>query len=108
MTQVLEEFETLPAASLEPVGGIENWRKDSGYSCEVRVRKGEDAKYVAYVPTLAGVYGQGDDMESVKADVAAALSAAIEAYVAEGRKIPWRDAELDDPLDLSFRVMINA
>jgi len=93
----------VPAASGEWDSG-----EPLGYSCEIRVRKGEDVNYVAYVPTLDGVYGQGDDMESVVKDVTDALQAAIEAYAAEGEIIPWHKPKPADPGEQSLKVIVNA
>ena len=87
----MSETEPLTAVSTTPEGDIDRkvrveWQQSpvvsqltpslplptmqtTTYSCEVRVSDGEDNGRIAYVASLPGVVGQGDDFQSVIEDV---------------------------------------
>ncbi len=87
---------------------VANEDKALGYSCEVRVTRGEDSGYIAYIPTLPGVGGQGDDLASTRKDVAESLCAALAAYAEEKMPIPWQEATSKQPEEQSYRIVVNA
>lgn len=80
----------------------------ASYSCEIRVTRGEDLKYLAYVSRLAGVYGQGDTLEEVIRDVCEALESAVQGYMECNKPIPWRDGEPKGAGEQTFQVIVNA
>lgn len=81
---------------------------ENAYSCEIRVSRGEDGGFIAYVARLPGVLGQGISSVAAIADVANALHAGLVAYKEEGMPIPWREAERKTPGEEAFQVVVHA
>ncbi len=51
----------------------------------------EDGGYVARVPSVPGVYGQGETIEEALGDVAEALEFTLESMAEEGEDLPRGD-----------------
>ena len=107
---MIETRETVGATniSVETSWKTANPSEALGYSCEIRVSRGEDSGYVAYVATLPGVVGQGADFPSAVKDVAEALQVTLETYVEEKMPIPWRQAPNKRPDEETYQVIVNA
>ncbi len=109
----MSETETITASAQnrQVFGSVWKQAQDDvalGYSCEIRVSRGEDGGYIAYVATLPGAVGQGADFPSAVKDVAEALQATIKTYVEEKMPIPWRQAPSKRPEEETYQVIVNA
>lgn len=107
---MIETRETVGATNcpVDPSWKPANPSEPLGYSCEIRVSRGEDGGYVAYVATLPGVVGQGADFPSAVKDVAEALQVTLETYLDEKMPIPWRQASNKRPDEETYQVIMNA
>ncbi|MCC7293464.1 MAG: type II toxin-antitoxin system HicB family antitoxin [Phycisphaerales bacterium] len=95
------------AAQFQAVEGVEWDDKGLGLSCEIRIKKDEDGGRVAYVATLPGVVGQGENLEEAMRSLRFSLVEALQAYGDEKMPIPWRDAPPRRTDEESLRIIVN-
>jgi len=68
----------------------------------------EDTGYGAYVPSLPGVVSQGETQAEVLDNIAEALSAALESYLAsEDKTIPWTPPDESTGNGGSFWLVVH-
>jgi len=76
---------------------------------ESRYCKQPSGGYTAWIPALPGVVSEGPDLESAQRNVREALTAALEALVAERSPIPWRlPVEPPGPDDVVRWIAVTA
>ena len=63
------------------------------YRCEVSLETDETGGFTVFVPRLPGVVSEGDTEADALENIREALAAVLETYLADGRPIPWIEAE---------------
>lgn len=86
------------------------WQRFAGqaYECRVFLVPEEEGGYSAHAIRLPGVVSEGEAIEEALANIADAFKGAIQAYLANGRAIPWGSAEIERTKDTEERwIVVN-